>query len=166
MICSMQGVFKRLFDPTAAQVALINLEGVILETNRAWKQFGQDNGLPPDYQCVGKNYLHVCEAAVAANEPGSQRAYLGLLSVIRVHRPKFTMVYTCHSPNQRRWFRMWVEPQLPEVPAIVIAHYVQKAVSIDSDNEQSASLIPPMPDSYTEVARDFRAQVFQQLRKF
>lgn len=116
--------FRRLFDGRSAQVALLDLSGVILETNIAWQQFGQDNGLARSYEPVGRNYLSLCEAGISESYPSAREAYVGLLEVMETRRPKFTMVYPCHSPLMRRWYRMWVEPQLPEVPAIIVAHYL------------------------------------------
>jgi hypothetical protein len=116
--------FRLLFDQRAAQVALLDLNGVILETNRGWDQYATENGLRGTYQFVGKNYLKICEAAVGQDYPSAKDAYVGLLEVLQTRRPKFTLVYPCHSPRVRQWYRMWVEPQLPEVPAIIVAHYL------------------------------------------
>ena len=117
--------FSLLFDPSPAQVALLDLNGVIVETNLAWKQFGRENGLATNYDCIGMNYLQACESAANNDEIGARQAYIGLLEVLRTQRPKFTMVYPCHSPTERRWYRMWVEPQLPQVPGIIVAHYLR-----------------------------------------
>ena len=115
-------VFEQLFDPHPSNVALVALDGTVLAVNAAWRQYGRDNGLPADYGFVGRNYLAVCEAGVAARYPMAEEAYLGLLGVMRNDRPKFTMVYPCHTPARREWYRMWVEPQSPSVPAIIVAH--------------------------------------------
>jgi hypothetical protein len=98
-------LFSRLFDSSPAQVALLDLNGVILQTNRAWKQFGRENGLPAGYDCVGLSYLQACEPGVNSHDVGARQAYIGLLEVLRARRPKFTMAYPCHSPTERRWFR-------------------------------------------------------------
>jgi hypothetical protein len=105
----------------------VDLQGIILATNRAWTQFGWENGLTASFDSVGKNYLKSCEQAVSCGWPGAQQAYVGLLEVIRLQRPKFTMVYPCHSPTQRRWYRMWVQPQMPIVPAVIVAHHWQSS---------------------------------------
>jgi hypothetical protein len=115
--------FSLLFSKHFAQMALLDVNGNLIATNPAWRSFGCENGLRAEYDCVGKSYLQICEAAALANVPGARSAYLGLLEVIHAGRPKFTMVYPCHSPAERRWYRLWIEPQMPSVPAIVVAHY-------------------------------------------
>ena len=35
--------------------------GIIVETNRAWQEFARANGMPEPVDCVGCNYLHICE---------------------------------------------------------------------------------------------------------
>jgi hypothetical protein len=115
--------FRRLFDLTPAQVALIDFTGVILATNSAWQQFGRENELSDSYQCVGQNYLTVCETAAASGNADVTQICVGLLQVIHLRRSKFTTTYPCHSPTERKWCRLWIEPQLPEMPVIVVAHY-------------------------------------------
>ena len=117
-------IFRRLLDPSPAHVVLLDLEGVILETNAAWRKFARDNGMPASYTFIGTSYLDVVEFSAGEDGPTARAAYVGLQEVLRNQRAKFTMVYPCHSPRKKRWFRMWVEPQLPSVPAIVVAHYL------------------------------------------
>jgi hypothetical protein len=74
-------------------VALLDLDAQIVQTNLAWKQFGRENGLPSGYDCVGKNYLEILEPAANNNEIGARQTYNGLLEVLRIQRPKFTLVY-------------------------------------------------------------------------
>jgi hypothetical protein len=111
-----------LFDGTDSHCALLDLSGEILAVNSAWIAYGVENGLSPSSDPVGQNYLHICESAAEQQYPGAMEAYLGLQQVLRANRPKFTMVYRCHSPSVRRWYRMWVEPQFPDVPVVVVAH--------------------------------------------
>ncbi len=115
-------LFHQLFDQSVSQVALIDFQGEIIAVNHAWQAFGMANGLQGDYQVVGKNYLNICAAAAATGDATATCAYVGLQEVILTNRPKFTFVYPCHSSTSRSWYRMWVEPQSPQMPAIVVAH--------------------------------------------
>jgi hypothetical protein len=118
-----RALFRRLFDSRDAQAALLDLNGVIIETNSGWDAFGRTNGLRGNYSCIGKNYLDATERAAASGVAGAKEAYLGLLSVIHGQQPKFTPVYPCHSPTERRWYRLWIEPQMPAADAVVVVHY-------------------------------------------
>ena len=95
---------------------------MILAVNAGWQTYGRENGIPVDYVMVGQNYLAICEAGAAAEYPMAREAYVGLLEVLKAGRPKFTLVYPCHTPTRREWYRMWVEPQSPAVPVVIVAH--------------------------------------------
>jgi hypothetical protein len=43
------------------------------------------------------------------------------------------MIYTCHSPTELRWFRMWVEPQAPAADVVIVAHYLYQSRSRESE---------------------------------
>ncbi len=75
-----------------------------------------------------KSYLEICERAAASGDVFARQAFVGLSEVIFNNRPKFTLVYPCHSPNQKRWFRMWIEPQSPAMAAVIIAHKLLEEV--------------------------------------
>jgi hypothetical protein len=139
-LASYRRTFRQLFNGRTAQVALLDWSGIILETNSAWDQFGVENGLSRSYQSIGKNYLALCESAIGEDYPSAHEAYLGLLEVMQTNRPKFAMVYPCHSPTIRQWYRMWVEPQLPEVPAIIVAHYHYLSKPMQNLQPMSADL--------------------------
>jgi len=54
---------RTVLDSLSAHVAIIDAQGTILETNRAWKRFARSNriGMRPDTLQV--NYLEICDSA-------------------------------------------------------------------------------------------------------
>jgi hypothetical protein len=114
--------FHHLFNPHPSHAALVELDGTVLAVNTAWDRFAQASGVAAGYTFVGQNYLAAAEAGVSAGEPGSRETYVGLLDVLRNGRPKFTLTYACHSPSRQAWYRIWIEPQAPTVPAVIVAH--------------------------------------------
>ena len=54
-------LYKEVVNSISAHVAIIDEKGVILETNRAWDQFANDNDMEQTFQSVGTNYLNICE---------------------------------------------------------------------------------------------------------
>ena len=90
------------FDALPAQVAVVDADGVILQTNRAWETFGLDNDLQGDTDMVGENYLSVCDAG----DEDAQTAAAGIRAVLASEREAFELEYPCHSPDERRWFLM------------------------------------------------------------
>jgi len=53
-------IHKVALDSIPAHINLLDGEGTILETNRAWQEFGRANGLGKGSDCIGLNYLFVC----------------------------------------------------------------------------------------------------------
>ena len=145
-------VFGQLFDPHPSHVALVGLDGTILAVNAAWRRYASANGNRADYAFVGRNYLAECEAGVAAGYPSAAEAYVGLLGVLRNGRPKFTLVYPCHGPAGREWYRMWVEPQTPSVAAVIVAHQLVAAEPWAVGDARSGPTAWPAPASGTTDA--------------
>ncbi|QSW99812.1 bacterio-opsin activator domain-containing protein [Haloterrigena alkaliphila] len=79
-------------------VAVIDGDGEILSTNRAWREFGPDDAA--DH--VGVDYL----ATADVDDEHARRAVEGLEAVVEGERETFAMEYPCHSPDEKRWFLM------------------------------------------------------------
>ena len=84
------------------EVAVLDAEGVVRYTNRAWRTFGTSNGLEEPVD-AGTDYLAVCEAADA--ETGREAAE-GIRAVLAGDRDEFSLEYDCHGPDEKRWFLM------------------------------------------------------------
>ena len=121
------GVAAAAFDALPAQVAVLDADGVIVETNRSWAEFGRDNGARETPEMVGEDYLAVCaadgdEAATGADDDETAtEAAAGIRAVLAGERAEFTLEYPCHSPNERRWFLMRVIP-LSGRPGALVMH--------------------------------------------
>lgn len=101
---------RTLFDSLSAHIAIIDENGVILETNRTWKQFSIANGVPENMDFNQMNYLHVCEAATAEGAEDAGKVAAGIRRVLGREINEFRYDYPCHSPEGRRWFYMRVVP--------------------------------------------------------
>lgn len=115
---SVDSLARSTLDTLPINVAVIDADGEILLTNRAWEEFA---GVGPEGDdMVGVNYL---EATDAEGDEHAQRALEGLREVIDGDRELFTLEYPCHSPDQKRWFLMRATP-LPSDAAgsVVLAH--------------------------------------------
>ena len=102
-----------ILNSVAAEIAVIDNQGIILAVNERWRQFALNNsaepGQPAANTSIGSNYLSVC-AVGAATDQHSQDACQGIFDVLQGRRPSFALEYPCHSPEQRRWFNMIVMP--------------------------------------------------------
>jgi hypothetical protein len=88
-----------------SHIAILDRRGRIVEVNNAWREFGRRNSLKSNDYCVGENYLTICErcqdeCAECIHVAG------GIRSVLERKAEVFAFDYPCHSPTERRWFRM------------------------------------------------------------
>lgn len=88
-------------------VATLDEDGVIVDTNREWREFGAENGAAGSPAGVGDDYLEVTDRAAEDGDADARRAAGGLRNVLAGRRASFSMEYPCHSPSERRWFLLW-----------------------------------------------------------
>lgn len=97
-------LWRETLEALPSEIALLDSDGTILFTNQAWREFGSQNGLVGEESAsLGENYLAITEAA---DDGHAQHAFDGLRAILAGERSRFTLEYPCHSPDERRWFRM------------------------------------------------------------
>jgi PAS domain-containing protein len=89
-------IVEAALDALDDHVAVLDADGTILVTNRAWDRFAEDNGGRD--AGVGANYLGACEGA------SGEGVATALRDLIAGRRESFLHLYDCHSPSQERWF--------------------------------------------------------------
>ena len=92
------------FDLMPAQVAVLDAEGVIRYTNNAWKDFADENGYDGS-PFEGLNYLDLCDCVDGIEAQQAQSFSTGLKCVMGGVQRMFELVYPCHSPTAKRWFK-------------------------------------------------------------
>lgn len=107
------------------QIAVIDQAGVILYVNRAWHAFAISNGMAPDHQWIGTDYLSVCRdgAPTSQSDTDSAKTYAGIFDVIEGRVDAFVYEYPCHSPTEKRWFLMRMGPLWGRPGQFVISHH-------------------------------------------
>lgn len=139
-----------VIDALTSQICVVDPEGTIFAVNRAWKQFTADNSSGQVRDHVGVNYLNVCRHAVG---PGSEEApdfANGLLAVLRREQEFFQIEYSCHSPNEMRWFVARVSPlrrrssstEQPNIGAVVSHMNITDRKFIEMDYARLAATDP------------------------
>lgn len=99
-----------ILNTLPASIALLDNEGNILKVNDEWIQFGQENGLEPDYQYLSKNYIEICEKSFGRDKYDGQKMAMGLNEILSGNKDYFTMEYPCDSSTEKRWFKAEVRP--------------------------------------------------------
>jgi DNA-binding CsgD family transcriptional regulator len=104
----MDDLYKTALDSITAHVAILDETGRILETNRAWRDFGTANGITIEPSCIGLNYLETCDRA--SKEPFDEPSVIagGIRQVFRGEMEEFFINYPCHTPTEERWFALRV----------------------------------------------------------
>jgi len=114
---------QTVLNSISAHVAILDENGFILETNRAWKHFAEQNRIQmrPDTQDV--NYLDICDRASQETAGDASFVASGIRDVINGKTEEFVMDYPCHSPDEKRWFYMRVTRAAGPGPLrIVVSH--------------------------------------------
>ena len=114
---------RTIFDSLSANIAILDHNGVILATNRAWQRFAGKNNMEKDFDSVGYNYLEICENSTGEDAETGKKAAEGIRKVIDGDLKEFLMDYPCHSPIQKHWFYMRVVLLAdPDSIKVIISH--------------------------------------------
>ncbi len=113
---------RRILDSLAAEVAVLDWTGTIIAVNDAWTRFSIENGGKPETAGVGVNYFEVCGSAHDVDALLAEQARNGIERVLDGSRESFKLEYPCHSPDQKRWFLMYVSPLKGEEGCAVTTH--------------------------------------------
>lgn len=122
--CANGALAIAILDSLTANVALLDSAGIIIMANAAWERFANDNGCDDAARYIGANYLAAAEDAVRRDGDSTAAAALnGIRGVLRREQDAFTLEYPCHSPSEKRWFRLHATRlSLDGVVACVVAH--------------------------------------------
>lgn len=113
---------RSTLDALAANIAILDASGSIIDTNEAWRKFARHNGLP-NQDFVGVNYLTVCDEARGDMSEDARVAAAGIRDIIAGRKDSFNMEYPCDSPEKKRWFLMRATRFKDQMePVCVVAH--------------------------------------------
>ncbi len=114
---------KTVLNSLSAHIAILDENGVILETNKAWRQFSIKSGMPEDHDDRGSNYLAVCDASTGSDSDDAHAAADGIRSVIRGELDEFLYDYPCHSEDGPHWYYMRAIRMSGEGPIRVVTSH-------------------------------------------
>lgn len=100
-----ENIYQVAFNSISAHAAIIDESGVIIETNRAWQDFARENDFNGPADCVGINYLAICDSVM---DPGGETAGIaaGIRQVMEGKQEEYFARYPCHSPRGKRWYAL------------------------------------------------------------
>jgi len=104
--CTSEVLARTVLDSISARIAILDENGTILETNRAWRESTEGHLIGGLSGCIGLNYPGVCEAATGKDATDARNAMAGIRAVIDGEIEEFLYDYPCHSPGEKHWFYM------------------------------------------------------------
>ncbi|MFW6374198.1 MAG: PAS domain-containing protein, partial [Thermodesulfobacteriota bacterium] len=107
---------QAVLNSLSAHIAILDENGVILETNRAWRAYADAGGAEDAVDFIGVNYLDICDATTGPDADNAHRAAEGIRSVIAGEAAEFLFDYPCHTPDGKHWYYMRVVPMATRGP--------------------------------------------------
>ena len=124
----MQPTADRVLDAIDANIVVLDSNGLIVSTNKGWRNFAANNlladGSLPRQVEVGANYLDVCSGADGDSSDNAMRVFEGIKAVLDGKKKAFSHEYPCHSPDQQRWFLMKVKALPRSSPREVVVIHI------------------------------------------
>ena len=96
--------YKSTLDGIRSHICVINEQGTIVTTNRAWESFGAENDAIPEHSSIGSNYFFACQPLSGEQDPTVAEFVTGISSVLNGTLPEFIKEYPCHTPTKELWF--------------------------------------------------------------
>lgn len=109
-----------VLNSLSAHIAILNEDGVILETNKAWQRFAAENGAAA--WGAGVDYLKICDAAHGSGARDAHNVADGIRRVIEGLVDEFRYDYPCHSPSARHWYYMRAVRSTAAPFRVVVSH--------------------------------------------
>lgn len=114
---------KGILDSLTSHIAVVDVNGWILETNNAWNEFSITNGENNLIKTGdGSNYFAACRNAYENGDDIAGKVLAGISKVLAKTQKSFQIEYPCHSAVEERWFLLTVTPYHGEVSKVVVRH--------------------------------------------
>ena len=97
---------RTVLNSLSAHIAILDEDGVILETNQAWNDYAVKGGMPETYDHRGVNYLNICDATDGGEAMDGSKVAAGIRAVIKGEVEEFLHDYPCHSEDGPHWYYM------------------------------------------------------------
>jgi DNA-binding CsgD family transcriptional regulator len=97
---------RSVLNSLSAHIAILDRDGVILETNQAWKAFAIKGGAPETFEHRGVNYLKICDTTPGDEAEDARKVAAGIRAVIAGEVEEFLHDYPCHSKDGPHWYYM------------------------------------------------------------
>lgn len=94
-------IYYRIFEDFPGYLAILDEKGNILATNAFWQKEAMRKGLLVRPDCVGYNYINLCEKAEGEEREFAEKVKNGILLVIKKKIPFFSLTYKLTDSNSK-----------------------------------------------------------------
>lgn len=109
-------------DGLDEEIAVVDRSANIVFVNRAWRAFGEANGLAPGFRWEGTNYLAACAPVGSLAGVESSELILQIRAALADGHLELEAEYPCHSPTASRWFTMQLRPLATDPRLFLVCH--------------------------------------------
>jgi len=114
---------RTVLNSLSAHIAILDENGVILETNKSWHMYAVESGMPQNYDHSGVNYLEICDGTTGSEADDAGNVAEGIRAVIRGDLEEFLYDYPCHSADGPHWYYMrTIRMAGPGPVRVVVSH--------------------------------------------
>lgn len=113
---------QAVFDSLSSQIAVLNRQGAVLQTNVAWWKYAVDNGFAEVPACTGGNYLDMLNSMTANHKETALAVAAGIASVVSNEVAYFQLQNPFFTPADKRWFSLKVTPVHDVEGRMVVSH--------------------------------------------
>ncbi len=141
------GLYTRILNALAVNMAMLDEHGKIVATNNAWRQAALENHYQKSTHLDGVDYLAVCDDAVRQQMNQADVIAAGLRGVLAGEPYPFATEYASHVNGARRWYKFAASPLRDDEHSGAIVVHVditdRKQAESERDQlfEQSLSLL-------------------------
>jgi len=112
-----------VLNSLSAHIAILDEKGIIIQTNQAWREYGQENDIGIRPRTIGVNYLKLCDSALGESAEGAHTVAQGIRDVIARKMKEFIHDYPLQTSEEKRWFYVRVTPLSGFKPIrVVVSH--------------------------------------------
>lgn len=87
-------------------ICILDIEGNIIITNKAWDRFALENGWDVSIKWEGINYFDVCHRAIRNGDKEVSNFLFSIKRLLDGEIEDFSFQYDCHTVTKKRWFRL------------------------------------------------------------
>jgi PAS domain S-box-containing protein len=111
------------FDALSSQIVVLDEQGRVLRTNRAWREFAEQCGTTAGGVAEGADYLGICDRAAEQGSAEAAQSAAIIREMIAGKHAESGFEYPCHFGDERRWFFCRITRFPGDGPVrVVVAH--------------------------------------------